>query len=91
MVWLRALGLTLPIAATCGLENTQGKGKIKIYTCACPEENEEESAALAALTVDGDCLLDFYLKRDSYDSGHCKTNKVFSVLIDGKPGWLGHK
>ena len=31
-VWLRALGIPLPIAATCGLENTQGKGKIKLYT-----------------------------------------------------------
>ena len=27
----------------------------------------------------------------SYDSGHNKTNEVFSVLIDGGPGWLGHK
>ena len=43
-----------------------------------PEKNEEESATLAALTVDGDCLLDLYLERDSNDSGYCKTNKVFS-------------
>ena len=48
-----------------------------------PEENEEESATLAALTVNGDCVLDFYLKRDSYDSGYCKINDIFSVLIDG--------
>ena len=34
MVWLRALGLPLPTAATCGLENTRGKGKVEIYTCA---------------------------------------------------------
>ena len=33
MVWLRALGLTLPIASMCGVENTRGKGKIEIYTC----------------------------------------------------------
>ena len=30
MVWLRALGLPLSIAATCGLENTQGKGRSNI-------------------------------------------------------------
>ena len=35
MVWLRALGLTMPIAATCGLKNTLGKGKIKPYMCVC--------------------------------------------------------
>ena len=50
------------------------------------EENEEESATLIALTVEGDSVLDFCLERDSYDSGHSKTNEVFSVLIDGWPG-----
>ena len=35
MVWLRALGLPPPIAAMSSLENTQDKGKIKLYTCAC--------------------------------------------------------
>ena len=37
MVWLGAFGLyvgvPLPIAATCGLENTLGMGKIKLHTC----------------------------------------------------------
>ena len=46
------------------------------------EENEEENSTLVALVVEGDCVLDFCLERDSYDSGHSKTNKVFSVLID---------
>ena len=50
------------------------------------EEIEEESATLAALMVEGDFVLDFCLERDSYDSGHSKTNEVFSVLIDGVPG-----
>ena len=31
-----------------------------------------------------------FLDQDSYDSGHCKTNEHFSVLIDGGAGWLGH-
>ena len=38
----------------------------------------EESATLVALAVEGDCVLDFCFWRDSYDSGHSKTNKVFS-------------
>ena len=46
------------------------------------EENEEESATLVALAVEGNCLLDFSLKRNSYNSEHSKTNEVFSVLID---------
>ena len=50
------------------------------------EKNEEESATLPALTVQGDCVLDFNLERDSYDSGYCKTNEVFSVPINGEPG-----
>ena len=49
------------------------------------EKNEEESATLPALTVVGDCVLDFFLERDSYDSGYCKTNEVFSVPINGEP------
>ena len=56
-----------------------------------PEENEEESVTSTALMVEGDCVLDFYVEGVSYDSRHCNTNKVFSVLIDGGPGWLGHK
>ena len=56
-----------------------------------PEENEEESVTLAALTVEGDCVLDFYLEWDSYNVGYCKTNEIFSVLIDGGPGWLCRK
>ena len=56
-----------------------------------PEKNEEESATLPALTVVGDCVLDFYLERESYDSGYCKTNEFFPVLINGEPGWLCHK
>ena len=93
MVWLRALGLPLLIAATCGLENTRGKSKVEIYTCAWrpvvsdpKRTREEESATLPALTVEGDCVLDFCLERDSYDSGYCKTNEVFSVPINGEPG-----
>ena len=74
MVWLRALGLPLPIAASSSLENTRDKGKIELYMCACQP---------VALMVKGECVLDFCLKRDSYDSGHSKTNEVFSALIDG--------
>ena len=44
------------------------------------EENEEEIVTLVALAVEGDCVLDFCLERDSYDSRHSKTNDVFSVL-----------
>ena len=47
------------------------------------EENKGESATLVALTVEGDCELDFCLERDSYNSRHSKTNEVFSVLFDG--------
>ena len=45
-----------------------------------PEEDEEESVTLAALTVECDCVLDFYLERDSYDSidTACKTITRFS-------------
>ena len=32
-----------------------------------PEENEEESTTLAALTVEGDCVLDFCLEQNSYN------------------------
>ena len=46
-----------------------------------PEKNKEESATLSALKVEGDGVLYFCLERDSYGSGYCKTNKVFSVLI----------
>ena len=34
-----------------------------------PEKNEEEGATLPALMVEGDCVLDFCLERESYDSG----------------------
>ena len=50
-----------------------------------PEKKEEESATLPALTVEGNCVLDFCLEWDSYDSGYCKTNEFFSVLINGGP------
>ena len=33
MVWLRALGLPLPIAVTYGLENTRGKSKERGRKC----------------------------------------------------------
>ena len=56
-----------------------------------PENNEEESATLPALTVEGDCVLDFCLEQHSYDSGYCKTNGFFSVLINVGPGWLCHE
>ena len=53
-----------------------------------PKENEEESPTLAALTMEGDCVLDFYLEQDCYGSysGHGKTSEGFSVLIDGATG-----
>ena len=56
-----------------------------------PEKNDEESATLPALTVEDDCVLHSCLERDSYDSGYCKTNEVFSVLINDELGWLSHK
>ena len=56
-----------------------------------PEKNEEGNATLPALTVEGDCVLDFCLEWDSYDSGYCKTNEVLSGLINGEPGWLCQK
>ena len=31
--------------------------------------------------MEGDCVLDLCIERDSYDSGHSKTNEVFSVLL----------
>ena len=34
LVLLRVLGLSLPLAAMSDLENTQGKGKTKLYVCA---------------------------------------------------------
>ena len=40
---------------------------------------EEEIATLAALSMEGDCVLDFCLERDSYDSIYTLTR--FSVLI----------
>ena len=55
------------------------------------KKNEEESLTLTVLTMEGDCILDFCLEQDPYDSGYSKTNEVFSVRIDGGPGWLGHK
>ena len=55
------------------------------------EENKEESSTLVALMAEGDCVLDFCFEQDTYDSKYSKTNEVFSVLIDGAPGWLGHK
>ena len=82
MVPLTALGLPLPIFATCGLENTWGKDKIECNTCAWQPiletiENEEESVILAALKVKGNYIvlyvLDLCLERDCYDSGHSKT------------------
>ena len=62
-----------------------------MHMAACsnqPEENEEEIATLATLTVEANCVLDSCLEQDSYDSGYCRTNEVFSVLIDSGPEWL---
>ena len=79
------------------VENTRDNGKRKLYTCTFkpvvsePKRNNEESATFKVLTVEGDCVLDFCLEQDSYNSEHSKTNEVFSVLIDGRPRWLGHK
>ena len=55
------------------------------------EYNEEESATLAGFTVEGEYVIDFCLERDSYNSGHSKTNVFFSELIDGRPRWCSHK
>ena len=49
-----------------------------------PEKNEEESATLPALTVDSDCVPDFYLERDSYDSGYCKTTVFVLITAPNK-------
>ena len=38
------------------------------------EEDEEESATSTALMMEGNCVFDFCLERDSNDSGYCKTN-----------------
>ena len=62
---MRALGLPLPIVVTSSLEKkTRVKGKIKLYTCTCQpvrskraEENEKESATLAALVVECNSVL----------------------------------
>ena len=41
MVWLRALGLPQPVAATSSLENTRDKIKIEFCSCTCqPVVNE---------------------------------------------------
>ena len=37
---------------------------------------ERGRATLEALTAEGDCVLDFSLEQDSYDSEHSKTNQV---------------
>ena len=54
-------------------EHTRGPGK-----------NEEESATLLALTVNSDCVLDFCLERDSYDSGYCKTTVFVLITAPNK-------
>ena len=43
---------------------------------------------LAAMTVGigGDCVLDFCLEQDSYDSGYCKTDEVSQCLLTVDPG-----
>ena len=46
---------------------------------------------LVAFMVEGNCVLDFCLDVDSYDSGYSKTNEVLSVPIDGGHGCLDHK
>ena len=84
MVLFRALGLPLPISATCGLENRRAARvrSTRVHGGSYskrPEENEEESVTLAALMAEGYCVLDFYLERNSYDNGYCRNNEVFSV------------
>ena len=79
-----------------GIENTQARVRWSftrehVGHNKPPEQMEEESVTLAALTLECDCVLDFCLEQDFYDSGYCKTNEVLSVLIDGVSGWLGHK
>ena len=65
MVWLRALGVPLPIAVMSSLENTQDKSKIELCTCTCQpvvSEPKRMSATLVALAVEGDCVLDVCLE-----------------------------
>ena len=50
-----------------------------------PEENEEESATLAAMTAEGDCVLTSAWSGTSTIVDTAKTIKGFSVLIDGGP------
>ena len=45
------------------------------------KEIKEDSATLVALIVECDCVLDFCLEQDSYNSGLSKTNKVFYNLM----------
>ena len=45
-------------------------------------ENEEESTNLAALMMEGDCVLYFYLEQAFYNCGLSKTNIVFSCSAD---------
>ena len=88
MVWLRAIRLPLPTGKMCRLENSQSKCNGEFYSCICQSvisdwNRMRKSVTLIALTMDGDCVLDFCLQRDSYDSSYSITNKTFSALIDG--------
>ena len=73
----------MPIAATRRLENTRDKSKIECMSARSKtaKKNEEESLTLTVLTMEGDCILDFCLEQDSYDSGYSKTNEVFSFAV----------
>ena len=67
---------TTALSATSSLENTRDKGKIELYTCTCQPVVSEPGERgrkynFKALKVEGDCVIDFCLERDSYDSGYC--------------------
>ena len=95
MTWLRVFGLPLLTAATSSLENTRDKGKVMLYTCACQPvvSDPKRSCDFGSFDSGGRIcsllLLGARLLR--YHSRSSKTNGVFSVIIDGGPGWLGHK
>ena len=65
------------IAYSCDVRFREHTGEgyhrdLHVRMAACskrPKKNEEESATLPALMVEGDCVLDFCLERESYDSG----------------------
>ena len=83
MVESTCIGLSLPIA-TCGLEK-YGASTLHVHRSGRskrPEEDEEESATSAALTVESDCTLTSTWS-ETPTIVYYNTYEVFSVLIDG--------